>query len=511
MAVQNDRYLWKNSLGDGMNIGDGEYLSSIHNVNNLPPEQHCFENRQMMNMEMNNEKYCNFYLKNSVQHSIKSENIERDMNNSLQYFGKDKHTFDQQQLPFVLNQQHQQDQQGNYLEEQKLINETNLIGNEFSNSLPSGTENLNNNDNHHFPQSNRNNDGNIKRELPNNLQASQSSTNLLDGCMDYNKLMMANESLVVQAQPSQLPSSQQLSSSTNGSTPTSCLSTSSLATSNDSAVQLSHTNQNNADGNIRISTNNSTSEIVINNNNHNSYKILQMFPPWMCGLPMNFNSWSSSATPTNNTPSNTNDQFGLMSYEQLYPYLNNTMNYPKLPPKCDSYSNMDFWMKYFGNKKTIDTIPQLKHKANESRGLSSISKPYSKPKNVRKVATKKDAKCTNCGTSKTTLWRRNNKSEAVCNACGLYFKLHGTVRPITLKKELIQTRKRKIRNSRVDINTPIFPSLSNDARRTLVETPTLYTNANYNVGEMEQYLNCFPETWLTNNYTSQIKSNDLSN
>jgi len=51
--------------------------------------------------------------------------------------------------------------------------------------------------------------------------------------------------------------------------------------------------------------------------------------------------------------------------------------------------------------------------------------------------------CSNCGTSKTSLWRRNQNGEPVCNACGLYFKLHGVVRPQTMKKDSIQTRKRK--------------------------------------------------------------------
>jgi len=31
----------------------------------------------------------------------------------------------------------------------------------------------------------------------------------------------------------------------------------------------------------------------------------------------------------------------------------------------------------------------------------------------------------------------------VCNACGLYQKIHGQPRPITLKKDNVQTRKRK--------------------------------------------------------------------
>jgi GATA-binding protein, other eukaryote len=56
--------------------------------------------------------------------------------------------------------------------------------------------------------------------------------------------------------------------------------------------------------------------------------------------------------------------------------------------------------------------------------------------------------CTNCNTGETTLWRRCPNGSPVCNACGLYYKLHGVNRPIAMRKDGIQTRKRKSKKSK---------------------------------------------------------------
>ncbi|XP_054726593.1 GATA zinc finger domain-containing protein 7 isoform X3 [Anastrepha obliqua] len=56
--------------------------------------------------------------------------------------------------------------------------------------------------------------------------------------------------------------------------------------------------------------------------------------------------------------------------------------------------------------------------------------------------------CSNCLTTHTSLWRRNPNGEPVCNACGLYFKLHSVKRPLTMKKDTIQTRKRKAKGTK---------------------------------------------------------------
>uniref|UniRef100_A0A2K6UA65 GATA binding protein 6 n=1 Tax=Saimiri boliviensis boliviensis TaxID=39432 RepID=A0A2K6UA65_SAIBB len=78
--------------------------------------------------------------------------------------------------------------------------------------------------------------------------------------------------------------------------------------------------------------------------------------------------------------------------------------------------------------------------------MNGLSRPLIKPQKRVPSSRRLGLSCANCHTTTTTLWRRNAEGEPVCNACGLYMKLHGVPRPLAMKKEGIQTRKRKPKN-----------------------------------------------------------------
>nr|ABK32791.1 GATA transcription factor 123 [Platynereis dumerilii] len=76
--------------------------------------------------------------------------------------------------------------------------------------------------------------------------------------------------------------------------------------------------------------------------------------------------------------------------------------------------------------------------------MNGANRPLIKPKRRLSAARRAGTSCANCGTTTTTLWRRNHNGDPVCNACGLYYKLHSVNRPLTMKKDGIQTRNRKM-------------------------------------------------------------------
>ncbi|XP_042297255.1 transcription factor GATA-4 [Sceloporus undulatus] len=96
--------------------------------------------------------------------------------------------------------------------------------------------------------------------------------------------------------------------------------------------------------------------------------------------------------------------------------------------------------------------------------MNGINRPLIKPQRRLSASRRLGLMCANCQTTTTTLWRRNAEGEPVCNACGLYMKLHGVPRPLAMRKEGIQTRKRKPKN--VNKSKPTAGPASNNENLT---------------------------------------------
>ncbi|KAJ3780042.1 hypothetical protein GGU11DRAFT_693599, partial [Lentinula aff. detonsa] len=59
--------------------------------------------------------------------------------------------------------------------------------------------------------------------------------------------------------------------------------------------------------------------------------------------------------------------------------------------------------------------------------------------------------CYNCHRIATPLWRKDGEGKTVCNACGLYYKLHGSARPINMKSDVIRKQSRHDAHAAVQV------------------------------------------------------------
>lgn len=91
------------------------------------------------------------------------------------------------------------------------------------------------------------------------------------------------------------------------------------------------------------------------------------------------------------------------------------------------------------NKKQPSRKPSS---ATSSKGPSPSSSTSTGSNSNQPNFARGEVRCTNCATTTTPLWRRNPEGQPLCNACGLFLKLHGVVRPLSLKTDVIKKRNR---------------------------------------------------------------------
>ncbi|KAJ2787994.1 hypothetical protein GGI15_000254 [Coemansia interrupta] len=82
--------------------------------------------------------------------------------------------------------------------------------------------------------------------------------------------------------------------------------------------------------------------------------------------------------------------------------------------------------------------------------------------NTNSSSSSSGAVCYNCGVDTTPLWRRDADGNVICNACGLYYKLHNVTRPLSMKRNTIKRRRRRATNSgnSTGTSTPSKPSIN---------------------------------------------------
>ncbi|KAK1255800.1 hypothetical protein MKX07_008059 [Trichoderma sp. CBMAI-0711] len=135
--------------------------------------------------------------------------------------------------------------------------------------------------------------------------------------------------------------------------------------------------------------------------------------------------------------------------------MGNDKRQNKLPRNSSTPSHMA--AKHSGFEQIAQSLPSSPgpHASGTASGFSSVapSRPASPPPSSKHGSSTNLASgnpgensapttCTNCFTQTTPLWRRNPEGQPLCNACGLFLKLHGVVRPLSLKTDVIKKRNR---------------------------------------------------------------------
>uniref|UniRef100_A0A7E4V8U8 GATA-type domain-containing protein n=1 Tax=Panagrellus redivivus TaxID=6233 RepID=A0A7E4V8U8_PANRE len=150
-----------------------------------------------------------------------------------------------------------------------------------------------------------------------------------------------------------------------------------------------------------------------------------------------------SIATTSTEPSQETEEFSLCS--RCFPF----------GPLVDGELDIGWLNEIMGSPgSSDDDLPTSNSSTDET---STPSTPSTSPPSMPALTTSnvcrkrrhapEDKQCANCGTTKTSMWRRNPEGNPLCNACGQHFKKFNMHRPSELAERPIKKRMRKADSS----------------------------------------------------------------
>ncbi|WPK27364.1 hypothetical protein PUMCH_004750 [Australozyma saopauloensis] len=109
----------------------------------------------------------------------------------------------------------------------------------------------------------------------------------------------------------------------------------------------------------------------------------------------------------------------------------------------------------------------------------------------------KVTECNNCHTLKTPLWRKDSAGNTLCNACGLFLKLHGSTRPLSLKTDVIRKRSSR-RTSQVN--------KGQGGQAAVPASSSIPNNKFYRNGSLPDYTKFDPDFSINSSYQGKMGS-----
>ncbi|KAL9125495.1 MAG: hypothetical protein Q9217_005308, partial [Psora testacea] len=140
----------------------------------------------------------------------------------------------------------------------------------------------------------------------------------------------------------------------------------------------------------------------------------------------------------------------------------------------------------FGQQAAMHARPQSSPNSPPISGFSSTvpSRPSSPEGSKVGENNGVPTTCTNCFTQTTPLWRRNPDGQPLCNACGLFLKLHGVVRPLSLKTDVIKKRNRGS-GSQLPVGAAATRSSKKASRKNSIHQAPAITPTNARISQNE--------------------------